>query len=442
MRMVYRGLSSLAAPVLRLLLERRMADGKEDPGRVGERTGVASVARPGGSLLWIHGASVGELTAALPLVRALTDRRVADTVLVTTGTVTSARLAGERLPPLAIHQFIPLDHPRWVRRFYDHWRPDFALWLESEFWPNLLSEARSREIGMVLLNARISERSLRRWRLLPSFSRSTLAAFDLCFAPDNEQADRLRLLGARNVRVIGNLKDAAAALPFDERERRSLGAAVAGRPVWLAASTHPGEEEAAARVHEELGGEFPGLLTIVAPRHPERGAVIARQLGARGLACARRSQAAAVSAETDVYVADTLGELGLMYRLAPVAFVGGSLVPHGGHNLAEAARLDCAVVCGPHLHNFAGIARRLADASALTTVSDAESLAAEVGMLLRNRHMTEERVAAARRVTREDAAAGERALADIVETVRRGLPRGPDAAGTEAGGDGSDGEAA
>ena len=429
MRAVYRGLAWMAAPALRLLLERRSANGKEDPDRVLERAGVASVGRPDGSLLWVHGASVGELAAALPLVRALTDRRLADAVLVTTGTVTSARLARERLPPSAIHQFVPLDHPGWVRRFYDHWRPDLALWLESEFWPNLLSEARRRGIKAMLLNARVTERSLRRWRFLPGLSRSTLAAFDLCFAPDEEQARRLELLGAPRVRVTANLKDASPPLPVDERERRALGASIAGRAAWLAASTHPGEEEAAARAHEELGRRIPGLLTIIAPRHPERGAEIARKLDARGLVCARRSLAEAVSDDTDVYVMDTLGELGLAYRLAPVAFVGGSLVPHGGHNLAEAARLDCAIVCGPHVHNFAGISRRLAEASALTTVNDPESLAAGIGMLLRDHEMTEKRAAAARRVVREDAAAGERALAEILETIGRVLPRDPDVTG-------------
>lgn len=429
MRAAYRSLAYLATPVLRLLLKRRTANGKEDPDRVRERTGIASVERPDGSLLWIHGASVGELTAVLPLVQELTNRRLADAMLVTTGTVTSARLAEERLPPSAIHQFIPLDHPGWVRGFYDHWRPNLALWLESEFWPNLLSEARRREIKVILLNARVTERSLRRWQLFPGLSRSVMAAFDLCLAADGEQADRLKLLGASNVRVTGNLKDASPPLPLDEREQRALRAAVNGRKVWLAASTHPGEEEAAAHVHEELREEIPGLLTIITPRHPERGGGIVQKLNARGLACARRSLAETVSDDTDVYIVDTLGELGLMYRLVPVTFIGGSLVPHGGHNLAEAARLDCAIVCGPHLHNFEGISRRLAEVSALTTVNDPESLATEVGMLLRDHEMTEKRAAAAKRVTREDAAAGERVLADIVETIRRGLPQGSDKAG-------------
>ena len=222
MRAAYRGLAYLATPVLRLLLKRRTANGKEDPDRVRERTGIASVGRPDGSLLWIHGASVGELTAALPLVQELTNQHLADAMLVTTGTVTSARLAEERLPPSAIHQFIPLDHPGWVSGFYDHWRPSLALWLESEFWPNLLSEARRREIKVILLNARVTERSLRRWRLLPGLSRSVMAAFDLCLAADGEQAGRLELLGAPNVRVTGNLKDASPPLPLDEREQRAL----------------------------------------------------------------------------------------------------------------------------------------------------------------------------------------------------------------------------
>ncbi len=423
---VYRGLTRLAAPFLRLLLKKRLADGKEQIERIGERHGVASQQRPAGSLLWIHGASVGELTAVLPLIEALTSQKLADSLLVTSGTVTSARLAAERLPAGIIHQFIPLDHPGWVRSFYEHWKPDLVLWLESEFWPNLLAGARSRRIPTVLLNARVTERSLKRWRLLPGLSRSMMNTFVLCLAPDEDQALRLKLLGAENVSVVGNLKDASPPLPADEEEKGRLNRKVSGRTLWLAASTHPGEEEAAAVAHERLKHDLPSLLTIIAPRHPERGTEIVQQLKVRGLNCARRSQADDLSEDTDIYVADTLGELGLLYRTADVVFVGGSLVPHGGQNIAEAARLGCAIVCGPHLHNFSAISQRLMGKSALTIVSDSESLASEVGSLLKDSELTNARASAAQRVTEEDAAAGIRNLTVILDAIRPYLPETED----------------
>ena len=422
MRTIYRGLTYLAAPLLRLLLQRRLAEGKEDPDRIGERIGRIVQPRPDGSLLWIHGASIGELTAVLPLIELLTIQQLADTVLVTSGTVTSARLAAERLPPGAIHQFIPLDHPGWVSRFYDHWRPDAALWLESEFWPNLLAEARRRHVKMMLLNARVTEKSLSRWRLLPGLSRFMMDAFDHCLAPDDDQARRLKMLGAQSVQVVSNLKDVSPPLPFDAQEHEKLRDDLAGRTVWLAASTHLGEEDAVAHVHERLRGDLTNLLTIVVPRHPERGDQIGRDLDARGLTCARRSSGDTISEDTDIYIADTLGELGLLYRATDIVFVGGSLVPHGGQNLAEAARLDCAIVCGPHLHNFAGISQRLRSGSALTIVNDPESLATEVRTLLQDRKLTMMRATAAKRVTTEDADAADRALADMVDAIRPYLP--------------------
>jgi len=422
MSAIYRGLTYFATPLLQLLLKRRLAEGQEDPNRIGERTGRIVQPRPDGSLLWIHGASVGELTAVLPLIELLTTQKLADTVLVTSGTVTSAVLAEERLPSGAIHQFIPLDHPVWVSRFYDHWRPDAALWLESEFWPNLLAEARRRQVKMMLLNARVTEKSLSRWRLLPGLSRSMMDAFDLCLAPDDEQARRLGMLGAQSVQVVSNLKDVSPPLPFDVQEQEKLRADLTGRVAWLAASTHPGEEGTVAHVHERLRGDLPNLLTIIVPRHPERGDQIGRDLTARGLTCARRSSGGTISQATDIYIADTLGELGLLYRVTDVVFIGGSLVPHGGQNLAEAARLDCAIICGPHLHNFTGISQRLIAGSALTIVNDPDSLATEVRTLLQNRNLTTTRATAAKRITTEDANAADRALADMVDTIRTYLP--------------------
>jgi 3-deoxy-D-manno-octulosonic-acid transferase len=369
---LYRGATRLAGPLVDRYLAARLAQGKEDAARLAERRGVASRPRPAGFLTWLHGASVGEAISALPLVERLTAH---GSVLLTTGTVTSARLIAERLPAGALHQYVPADRPDWVASFLDHWRPDLALWLESELWPNLVMATHARGTPMVLVNARMSARSAARWRWLPWTIRPLLGAFDLCLAQGEESAARFRALGARAVRAPGNLKFAAPPLPVDDAALAMLKAAIGDRPCWLAASTHPGEEAIAGAVHQTLATRHPGLLTIIAPRHPARGPEIAAALPGRV-----RCRSAGEAPDGDIYVADTLGELGLFYRLAPVVLIGGSLVPHGGQNLLEPARLGAAVLHGPHMANFPEALALLGDA--LTPVTDAATLTTAVDALL------------------------------------------------------------
>jgi 3-deoxy-D-manno-octulosonic-acid transferase len=371
---LYRALTDAGLPLIRLALARRMRRGREDPARFAERMGESSRPRPAGPLVWIHAASVGEALSTLPLVDRLLagDKRA---VLVTTGTVTSARLLAERLPPGAIHQYVPVDRAAWVTRFLDHWRPDLVLWMESEFWPNMLGGIARRRIPAVLVNARLSPRSTARWRRVPGIIRRLLATFTLCLAQSEGDAAALRALGATNVRMPGNLKFAAAPLPCDEGELARLRASLGARPCWLAASTHAGEEEMVAAARRN------GALTIVVPRHPQRGPEIAAGLRARGLRVALRSAGAAPDGE-DVYVADTMGELGLFFRLAPVVFMGGSLVPHGGQNLLEPARLGSAMLHGPHMTNFRDITREMDEAGGALEVRDAAGLGEAVAALL------------------------------------------------------------
>jgi 3-deoxy-D-manno-octulosonic-acid transferase len=381
---LYRGATSLAAPAIQLLLARRRSRGKEDPARIGERVGKPGLPRPEGLLVWMHAASIGEAFSVLRLIERLRADRPELHVLVTTGTVTSALLMVQRLPQGAVHQFVPVDRLAWVRRFLDHWHPDLALWIESEFWPNLLNETAARGIPMMLVNARMSPRSFARWlRFKPVFE-PLIRNFAICLAQDEDEANRLRALGAQNVKVAGNLKHAASPLPFDEAQFAALSAAMTRRPRWIAASTHDGEEAAAGNAHRVMRPRNPGLLTIIVPRHPERAEMIAAMLRSSGLNVARRSLREPITARTDIYLADTLGELGLFYRLAPIAFVGGSLVPRGGQNLLEPARLGCAVLAGPHLENFPAITEEMTAAGALRRVESADALGLVVGHLLTN----------------------------------------------------------
>ena len=378
---LYRGAMDALSPAVPALLRRRARLGKEDPSRLAERYGLASRARPGGTLIWIHGASVGESLAALPLVSALVEKADCH-VLVTTGTVTSAKMMEERLPPRAFHQYVPIDSRAFVRRFLAHWRPDLALFIESELWPNLILETHARGGPMALVNARLSERSFRGWNRAPGLARRLLSSFDLCLAQDEGVARRLTALGALSVQIAGSLKADAPPLPVDEIALAAFRAAVGSRPVFLAASTHSGEEEAVLRTAEELRKKRSDALTIIVPRHPARGPEIEALARTRGLIVSRRATGALPSRNIQLYIADTMGELGLFYRVAPFAFLGGSLVPHGGQNPLEAARLGAAIVTGPHTHNFEETFSLLLSAQTEGRVHSAEELSTLVQKLI------------------------------------------------------------
>jgi 3-deoxy-D-manno-octulosonic-acid transferase len=377
--------ASLIAPGLRLMLRLRAARGKEVAERLPERFGVDPTPRPAGRLLWLHAASVGETVSILPVLSVLAEQAH---VLLTTGTVTSATLLASRLPELGLqgrvlHRFVPLDVPAWAARFLDHWRPDAAGFVESELWPNLLRACRERDIPAMLVNARMSPRSFAGWSRVPGFARDVLGCLAQVQAQGEADAGRLRRLGAVCVTAPGDLKFAAAPLPVDPGELERLGALLAGRPVWLAASTHPGEDELVFAAHRTLAPAHPRLLTILVPRHPERGARIAALAG--GTPTTRRAAGEAPPSEAGVWIADTLGELGLFYRLASIVFVGRSLLrPGGGQNPLEPARLGCAVAVGPHTGNFIDRAIVLEQAGALARVADAKGLAAWVDAMLRD----------------------------------------------------------
>ena len=344
----YRSATAVFSPAARLVLRERAARGKEDLERLNERLGLATAKRPDGTLIWIHGASVGETLAALPLLsELLTPGRHA---LVTSGTVTSAKLMAERLPPGALHQFVPIDTPGAARNFLDHWRPDVGLFVDSDLWPNILMSAADRKSPLALVNARMSAKSADGWKRAPQTAQALLSAFDGILAIDPEVAARFSSLGARNVRVTGSLKADAPALPADAKKLGALREAIGGRPIFLASSTHAGEDETLLPAQDVLRQSHPGLLTIIVPRHPDRGSEIAMLCGSRPVA--RRAAGALPGKDTTIYVADTMGELGLFYRLAKIAFMGGSLIAHGGQNPLEPARLGCAVMAGPHTENF------------------------------------------------------------------------------------------
>ncbi|MFD2678787.1 3-deoxy-D-manno-octulosonic acid transferase [Camelimonas lactis] len=387
---LYRAAMSLAEPFAPLLLAARRRRGKEDGERIAERRGVANAPRPAGRLAWLHGASVGETISILPIIERLTQRGF--TVLVTSGTVTSAGVLAERLPPGAFHQFAPLDTPRYIRRFLDHWQPDLALVAESELWPNMIVALEKRGVPLILVNGRMSERSFRRWQRAPKTARALLGCIDVALTQTPADAERLARLGAPRVTIAGNLKFDAPAPPADTQTLALMQGQVSGRPVWLAASTHGVEDEIACYVHMQLKERWPDLLTFIAPRHPHRAEDVARMAEEEGLEAMLRSEGYAPGSATEIYIVDVMGELGLYFRLAQVAFIGGSLLNHGGHNPIEPAKLRTPILHGPHVHNFNDVYAAFDGAGGAMPVTDADELAEAIATLLqdaaRGREMT------------------------------------------------------
>jgi 3-deoxy-D-manno-octulosonic-acid transferase len=383
---VYRLLTRLLEPLAPRLLDARAKQGKEDPVRVDERLGLTTVARPAGDLVWLHGVSVGETLSLLPVVERIRRQRPDLAILVTSGTLTSAQLLAQRLPVGVIHQFAPVDAPGAVAAFLDHWQPALAVFVESELWPNLILEARRRGVKLVLASARITERTVEGWRRFPGAVRQILSAFDRILPQDETSAARLHSLGARIDGHV-NLKLSGEAPPHDAAAFTRLSAAIGDRPVVVAASTHDGEEIAIVRALDKLADR---LCLILVPRHPARSADIATALTRDGYRFARRSQGHEPDRDTDLYLADTLGEMGLFLRLADVVVMGGSFSaalekpPVGGHNPLEPARLGKPAVTGPDMSNWATVTDALVEAGGLAIVQAPWDLPAVLAPLLAN----------------------------------------------------------
>jgi 3-deoxy-D-manno-octulosonic-acid transferase len=331
-------------------------------------------------------------------------------ILLTSGTVTSAAIAAKRFPRDVIHQYVPYDSPRYVARFLDHWRPSLALFIESDLWPNLILSSAARRTPMVLINGRMSHRSFPRWRKVSGTISALLGQFDMCLAQSSLDAERFAALGSPNVVTTGNLKLDVPAPPADPKKLEWLMSMTRGRPVIVAASTHPGEEEVLLGAHRRLARFSPSLLTVIVPRHPDRGPAIARMISASGMKAALRSREELPIARTDIYVADSMGELGVFYRLAPIVFMGGSLVERGGQNPIEAIKLGAAIVHGPHVFNFSDVYEALDAAGGARQVDTEDMLVEQLRQLLASPASRDAQVGAAERVVQQLGGALERTL--------------------------------
>lgn len=430
----YSVLTFLFSPIITLYLRYRLAKGKEDKARFRERLGHPSKKRPAGKLIWIHCASVGESFSVLPLIN-----EIKENILITSGTVTSANILKNRLPDNVIHQYVPVDRLGGVKRFLNHWKPDLAIWVESELWPHLILNCKC---PMILLNGRMSEESYNKWQKMRSFINLLLSRFKIIFPQSKNE--KFRELGAENVKYIGNIKYAAPPLEYDEGELEKLKKEIGDRKVFLVVSTHEGEEIFIKLALTAIKKEFDDILIIIVPRHPERAGEIKKVFPDAVL----RSQSESVflskeemvedkdeaqklardtsielstvpdvlkddSEPDNVYIADTMGELGLFYKLCDVALIGGSLVPHGGHNPLEAAKLNCAVIYGEFVDNFKEIYDELGESA--IQVLDETSLSDTVVKLLKDEEYR-------KKITKE---AYDKAMSkmDILDEIKKEIER-------------------
>jgi 3-deoxy-D-manno-octulosonic-acid transferase len=378
--LTYSLLASASRPLVPLFLWTRIARGKEDVARIDERRGMATQERPEGRIVWMHGASIGECLSLLPCMEEFIAWGFH--VLVTSGSVGSASVLRERLPAGSVHQFFPLDIYQYVLRFLDHWRPEIVLFAESEIWPNSFRAIRKRRLPLVVVNARLSSRSLSRWRTARKAAADVFGSIHLCLAQTKEDGERFAALGTKHVRVAGNMKFDATPPPADPAELSDLSGKIGARPAWAAVATHHGEEEIVSDAHLALRSQFPALLTIIAPRHPRRADAVAQMLTGKGLRLAHRSRGVTIDNDTEIYLADTLGETGLIYRLCKLAFIGRSLTAKGGQNPIEAAKLNCAILHGPHVGNFREVYAALDAGEAAFVVDDRQTLSNAVASLL------------------------------------------------------------
>lgn len=388
----YKFLISLLFPLLYVTyIRKRRKNGKEHTTRFNERLGLYTHPRPEGKLIWMHGASVGEAISMLPLIDKMLKEDNNLLVMVTTGTLTSAEIMARRLPERAFHQFIPFDVPKFARRLLDYYHPDAAMWFESEFWPSLLSETHKHHIPLILVNGRISDKSFAKWKRFKFVAQEILDCFTLCLGQSEQDRRRLEFLGAKKSVCFGNIKYAGMPLPVDEAKLARIEEKIGNRPIFLISSTHHNEEEQLAVHFDFLLKTVPNLLIIVVPRHPNRGGEVTEMFRLKGYKTVQRSKAEEIEKDTVVYVADTIGEMGLWYKISPVTFVGGSLIPHGGQNFMEPARDKNAVIVGPYMHNFVEMLARAQAAHAVWQVQSSTEAIEEAAKLFDNAELLAQR---------------------------------------------------
>ncbi|KAJ6796807.1 putative 3-deoxy-D-manno-octulosonic acid transferase, mitochondrial [Iris pallida] len=396
---LYRAATLLATPAASVFIRWRRFRGLEHRTRWPERFGRPSSPRPPGPLLWFHAVSLGEGLAAIPVIKHCILQAPHFSVLMTTTTTSAFEVIKDQLPNGVIYQFSPIDTPKAVDNFLAYWKPSAIFLMESELWPNLIISASEKEIPVALLNARMSLKSFRRWSRPVALSLISLmlSKLSLIASLSTVEAIHFQLLQAPPliINFTADLKYAVGDFDLSENENRNiedLKRQLTGRPAWMAASIHKGEEEVMLWVHKKLMEVYPEMVTILVTRHPQHGEQISQALKRQGVNVALRSRNDIVSPSTSIYVVDTLGELRTLYRVTPIAVIGGSFLPDlAGHNISEAAAAGCAVLTGPHMGHFSRMITemRCSDPLSVVQVGDRMELLKVLNQLLSNPQVLE-----------------------------------------------------
>lgn len=358
------------------MMRDRLRAGKEHPTRYRERYGISEIPRPEGTVIWIHGASVGESLSALPILHWFRQHAPDTTLLMTSGTVTSAEILKKRAGDMILHQFIPWDHPKWTQRFMGHWKPDAVIWLESELWPNHLRLIDKAKIPALLMNGRLSQTSFDRWRKwAPKLAKGLLDGFEHILAQTYRDQARFEDLSDRSIPLMPNLKYASDQLPVRVTDLDGLMAQIGDRRVLVLASSHPNEEDMLIESLEPYWDQLDNWLIVIVPRHPARGNEIMTSLLKRGKTVGLRSRGDSPTVAYKIYIADTLGELGLWFSVSDLTLMGGSWIEHGGHNPIEPAHFANPIILGPYMFNFSRIEQDMLEAQTVIKLSNLDEVA-------------------------------------------------------------------
>jgi 3-deoxy-D-manno-octulosonic-acid transferase len=367
-----------------LIILVRLLKKKEDTTRYKEKFSFFSKKKYKGKLIWFHGASVGEILSVVPLIQKLEKNKKISQILVTSNTLSSSKILNNLNLKKTVHQFFPIDHSYFVNKFLNYWSPSLAIFIDSEVWPTMFCSIKNKSISLILLNARINKKSFKKWAKLGLTAKALFNKFDLCLSSSNESKKHLRLLGAKNIKYIGNLKFTESAIN-KKNLNKNLKKFFLSKKIWCASSTHNKEELICANVHKKLKMKHKNLLTILIPRHVDRTIEIMNQVKKLNLKIHLHDPVKKVDKDVDIYLVNSFGQTESFFKICKTVFLGGSIIKHGGQNPLEAVRLGCKVLHGPHVWNFDEIYKLLKKHKVSNKVTTSNKLTYEVNKMLNNK---------------------------------------------------------
>ncbi len=383
MLFIYRALINLVIIFSPIIILLRLIKKKEHPIRFKEKLCFFSKKRGIGKLIWFHGSSVGEILSIIPLIENLEKDRTINKILLTTSTLSSSNVIKKFKFKKTVHQFFPIDNDYFSKKFLNYWRPNTIFFIESEIWPNFLINIKKRNIPLILLNARITKKTFRKWKKISKFSKTIFECFDQALVQNNETKKYLYKLGIKKIKLLGNLKFSETKNKNKKNLNKNLKNFFKTKKIWCASSTHNNEEIICAIAHKNLKKKFKNLLTIIIPRHINRVGTIVKEIENLGLTVHLHSSTNKIKKTTEIYIVDTYGETEKFFTICKTVFLGGSLIKHGGQNPLEAARLGCKIIHGPNVNNFNEIYSLLGKNKISIKINNLNRLVSELGIILK-----------------------------------------------------------